>query len=241
VLEVCNLYVKLGNNLIVKDISFKAQAGDIIGLIGVNGAGKTTIIRAISGVLTPNSGKVLYDNQNLFDDLEINQAKIGTLLEGAPLYDEMNVKEFYEFIGEIHGIYKDKLKNAIINIVTKFNLENVFHQKINTLSKGYKRRVAFGGVLIHDPRFLIFDEPMDGLDPNQKLLAQNSIKELAHGRICIISTHDLQEVTQICTRIILINNGQIICDENIEEFKKRNPENPLQTFYSLTNNGGEIV
>lgn len=232
-LELSHVNIELFGQRIIHDLSFSAQKGDIIGLIGVNGAGKTTCIKSICGILEPKSGTITIDGQNIVKSRQIIQKKIGILLEGAPIYGDMKPKEFLEFIGNSYGIYGDSLKNAIIKAAEITNIQGVFHQNIDTLSKGFKRRVALAGAILHNPEILILDEPTDGLDPKQRAQALANIAQIGKARIVILSTHILADIVDICNRIILLENGRKIADMDIKEFqgKGANIEN---AFLQLT-------
>lgn len=236
-LELISVNISLLGRKIIDDISFNANSGDIIGIAGVNGAGKTTCIKAISGILEAQSGEIKIDGQNIKTNRQAIQNKIGLLLEGAPLWGDMNAKEYLEFIGQMHGLFGDDLKNAIIKAAEITNIKNVFHQKIETLSKGFKRRIAFAGAILNNPKILILDEPTDGLDPAQRAQALDIIKKMGQDRIIIFSTHILGDIGDICNRIIVINNGKKIADESIEDFKKNTKSKLEDEFLKLTGGG----
>lgn len=236
-LELISVNISLLGRKIIDDLSFNANSGDIIGIAGVNGAGKTTCIKAISGILEVQSGEIKIDGQNIKTNRQAIQSKIGLLLEGAPLWGDMNAKEYLEFIGQMHGLFGDNLKNAIIKAAEITNIQNVFHEKIETLSKGFKRRIAFAGAILNNPKILILDEPTDGLDPAQRAQALDIIKKMGQDRIIIFSTHILGDIGDICNRIIIINNGKKIADETIEDFKKNTKSKLEDEFLKLT--GGD--
>lgn len=238
-LRLDKLCFAIQNEMIVNSISFEANFGEIIGLIGPNGAGKTTIMRLMAGVLLPSAGDIFYNDIDFIKNSNELKKTIGYLPEGAPLYGDMSAKEYLEFIAKVHGFEGDKLREIVKNIAIKTNIESVFHQKIDTLSKGFRRRIAFAASAIHSPQFLVLDEPMDGLDPNQKELANNAILELAKTSNIFVSTHVLEDIEAICTRIILINNGKIIIDESKNAFLKRNSGNFREAFKQLTR--GELI
>lgn len=236
-LELISVNISLLGRKIIDDISFNANSGDIIGIAGVNGAGKTTCIKAISGILEAQSGEIKIDGQSIKTNRQEIQNKIGLLLEGAPLWGDMNAKEYLEFIGQMHGLFRDDLKNAIIKAAEITNIQNVFHQKIETLSKGFKRRIAFAGAILNNPKILILDEPTDGLDPAQRAQVLDIIKKMGQDRIIIFSTHILGDIGDICNRIIVINNGKKIADESIEDFKKNTKSKLEDEFLKLTGGG----
>lgn len=236
-LEVHDLSVSLGNIPIIKDISFEAKEGEIIAFLGPNGAGKTTCMRLLCGVYLATKGQIKLNGEVLTQDLKKYQKQIGFLPEGAPLYGNMSVKEFLEFIARCKSC--EDPKNAVIKATEHANLRSVFHQIIDTLSKGYKRRVAMAAAILGEPKVLILDEPSEGLDPNQKAKLRESVNSLSQGRIIIISTHDLEEVSQLCTRVILFDKGKIKIDETISKFKARNKGNIGKTFAELTDESAQ--
>ncbi len=229
-----NLSFTFNNQKVINSINFTANVGEIIGIIGPNGAGKTTSMRLLSGCYTPESGRIIYDGIDLNQNAIKAKKIIGYLPEGAPLYGDMTTKEYLEYIANIHCIKKENIHEIIKKIAINTNLEYVFHQKIETLSKGFRRRIAFAAAAIHSPKYLILDEPMDGLDPNQKTIANETIKKLSKNSMILISTHVLEDIEAICTRIILLNNGNIIIDEAAKDFLKRNSNNFRQAFNQLT-------
>ena len=236
-LELISVNISLLGRKIIDDLSFNAKDGDIIGLVGVNGAGKTTCIRTICGILEPQSGEIKIAGQNLKDNRTFAQKQIGLVLEGAPLWGDMNAKEYLEFLGNMHALFGNDLKKAIIKAVEITKIQNIFHQKIDTLSKGFKRRVAFAGAILHDPKILILDEPTDGLDPEQRAQALDILAKMGKDRIIIFSTHILGDIGDICNRIIVINNGKKIADETIDEFKKNTSGKLENAFFKLTGGG----
>lgn len=242
ILNVENVSLKLGGRQIIKRLSFKANYGDIIGFIGPNGAGKTTMMRIINGVLEPNEGIVSFNNIDVLNNRIEAQKQFGYLPEGGPLYLDMTPKTYLEFLGNARGIKGEELKNKIIKAVELTQLEQNFHQRIETMSKGFKRRVALAGAILHEPKLLTLDEPTDGLDPNQKIRARSTIKSLGKDKIIIISTHILDEVAAICNRVILINKGEKIIDESKDDFMLRAGTKSLdELFFELTHKPQEAL
>lgn len=234
-LEIENLVLKINNRPIIKGISFCAKPGEIIGFIGPNGAGKTSTMRMIAGVLEPDDGKIKIENIDMWQSRIKAQENLGFLPEGAPLYGEMKVKSYLEFLGNIRGLAHDKIREMIIDVVEKTNLQKVFHWRIETLSKGFRRRVALAGAMLHDPKILILDEPSDGLDPNQKRDLNIALTQIAHDKIIIISSHVLDEIIKICNRIILLNDGVIGFDGSPKDFAALSKEHLVENaFYELT-------
>jgi ABC-2 type transport system ATP-binding protein len=212
-IEVDKLTKSFGPFIAVDDISFSLKRGEVLGFLGPNGAGKTTTMRMITGFLTPTKGKISVCGNDVAENpIEIKE-KIGYVPEGAPLYGEMTVMNFLKFIADVRKIPKNKIDDAIHNAIKKLGLELVLYQQVETLSKGYKRRVGLSQAIIHDPDVLILDEPTDGLDPNQKHEVRKLIKEMASTKAIIISTHILEEVDAVCTRAMIIANGRMVVDK----------------------------
>ena len=212
-IEVDKLTKSFGPFIAVDNISFSLKRGEVLGFLGPNGAGKTTTMRMITGFLAPTKGKISVCGNDVAENpIEIKE-KIGYVPEGAPLYGEMTVMNFLKFIADVRKIPKNKVDNAIHNAIKKLGLELVLYQQVETLSKGYKRRVGLSQAIIHDPDVLILDEPTDGLDPHQKHEVRKLIKEMASTKAIIISTHILEEVDAVCTRAMIIANGRMVVDK----------------------------
>jgi len=216
-IEVKALDKKFGAIHAVKNLSFSVQKGEVLGFLGPNGAGKSTTMKMITGFLEPTSGTVSVCGHDILEDPIAVKEKIGYLPEGAPAYGEMTVKNFLDFIADIRGLKGKEKQNRVDGIIIKINLETVRNQTIDTLSKGFKRRVGVAQALLHDPEVLIMDEPTDGLDPNQKHEVRMLINEMAEHKAIIISTHIMEEVDAICTRAIIIASGQLLFDGTPEE------------------------
>ncbi len=213
--EVEGLTKHYGPIRAVDGISFKVGRGEVVGFMGPNGAGKTTAMRLITGFLEPDSGRVEVAGHDLATESLAARQKVGYLPENAPAYGEMTVVGFLEFIGEARAI--DDIPGAIKRVVEMTGLTKVQHQTIETLSKGYKRRVGLAQALIHDPEVLILDEPTDGLDPNQKAVVQKLLANLSADKCIIVSTHILDEVERICNRAMIISQGRILVDSTPQE------------------------
>ena len=216
-IEVKSLDKKFGAIHAVRNLSFSVKKGEILGFLGPNGAGKTTTMKMITGFLKPTSGTVTVCGHDVLEDPIAVKEKIGYLPEGAPSYGEMTVKGFLDFIADIRGLKGQDKQNHVDAIIKKINLETVRNQTIDTLSKGFKRRVGVAQALMHDPEVLIMDEPTDGLDPNQKHEVRTLIKEMVAHKAIIISTHIMEEVDAICTRAIIIASGQLLFDGTPKE------------------------
>lgn len=220
-IEVSHLSKDYGNFSAVRDVSFGLVPGEILGFLGPNGAGKSTSMKMLTGFLRPSSGNVSIWGCDVWSDPIAAQQHLGYLPEGAPAYEEMRVHGFLKFIGEARGLSGQSLTQAIDQVAVTMSLQDVLAQKIETLSKGFKRRVGLAQAIIHDPDVLILDEPTDGLDPNQKHQVREMIKGLSREKIVIVSTHILEEVTAVCNRAVVLSAGQIVADTSPEELLTR--------------------
>ncbi|HTT08695.1 MAG TPA: ABC transporter ATP-binding protein [Gammaproteobacteria bacterium] len=220
-IEVKNLSKYFGALRAVDNVSFNVARGDVLGFLGPNGAGKSTTMKMITGFLEPTGGTVNVCGFDLAASPVMLKSKIGYLPEGAPAYGEMTPASFLQFVGEIRGLRGARLAERIRDVVGKIHLETVLHQRIETLSKGYKRRVGVAQAILHDPEVLIMDEPTDGLDPNQKHEVRTLIKEMAATKAIVISTHILEEVNAVCTRAIIIAAGRLLFEGTPAELEAR--------------------
>jgi len=220
-IEVRNLSRRFGHLTAIDDISFSVRAGETLGFLGPNGAGKSTTMKIITGFLAPTSGTVSVFGFDIEGQTIEAQKRIGYLPEGAPCYEEMNPRQFLEFIAAVRGYRGSAVGERVAAVVDTMELHSVLGQKIETLSKGFKRRVGLAQALIHDPDALILDEPTDGLDPNQKHQVRELIRGLSREKIVIISTHILEEVTAVCTRAVIIAEGKIVSDCSPAELEAR--------------------
>ena len=216
-IEVKSLDKKFGAIHAVNNLSFSVRKGEVLGFLGPNGAGKSTTMKMITGFLEPTSGTVSVCGHDILENPIAVKKKIGYLPEGAPAYGEMTVKNFLDFIADIRGLKGKDKQGRVDEIIEKINLQTVRNQTIDTLSKGFKRRVGVAQALLHDPEVLIMDEPTDGLDPNQKHEVRMLINEMAEHKAIIISTHIMEEVDAICTRAIIIASGQLLFDGTPKE------------------------
>ena len=217
-LEIKNISKKYANQIALKDISFSLKKGDIVGFLGPNGAGKTTLMKIITSTLKQDKGEVYVYGNNTISDEIITKNDIGYLAENNPLYKEMNVTEYLDFIASIYNI-KNK-KNLINDLILKTGLEKEKYKLIENLSKGYKQRVGIASALINNPKVLILDEPTTGLDPNQLVEIRNLIKDVGKEKIVLLSTHILQEIPKICNHIIIIKEGEIVENIKMENLNK---------------------
>ena len=230
-IEIRELHKRFGSIHAVRGISFSVHKGEVLGFLGPNGAGKSTTMKMITGFLEPTSGYVSVAGLDIHEHpIEIKK-KIGYLPEGAPLYGEMTVTAFLNFLADVRGMTGAYRDNRIEEVIRKIHLESVRHQTIETLSKGYKRRVGFAHSILHDPEILIMDEPTDGLDPNQKHEVRTLIQEMATNKAIVISTHILEEVDAICTRAIIIARGKLLFDGTPAELHTRSESGKLEDVF----------
>ena len=212
---------RFGELLAVDAVSLSVEAGQVLGFLGPNGAGKTTTMRMIAGFMEPTAGSASVCGHDVIDDPVGVRRNIGFLPEGAPTYGDMTARSYLEFIAEIRGFDGGEKRRRVRRIVEMVALEGVLHQRIETLSKGYKRRVGLAQSLLHDPPVLILDEPTDGLDPNQKRHVRDLIREMSAEKAIVISTHILEEVDAVCDRAVVIAKGSLKADGTPEELRAR--------------------
>jgi ABC-2 type transport system ATP-binding protein len=198
----------------VDDVTFTVSPGEVLGFLGPNGAGKTTTMRMLAGFVAPTSGKASICGHDVETDPLGAKASLGYLPEGAPTYGEMTVRRFLEFIADIRHLDGAQRKTRLDHVIERLQLQKVLDQTIETLSKGFRRRVGLAQAIVHDPPVLILDEPTDGLDPNQKHEVRALINDMAKDKIIVISTHILEEVSAVCTRAIIIARGRIVADDS---------------------------
>ena len=220
-IEVEQLSRNFGEIKAVDDVSFSVGRGEVLGFLGPNGAGKTTTMRMITGFLLPSSGSVRVCGVDVEQDARSAQRRIGYLPENAPLYGEMEVVGLLRFVAEVRLIEPARINQAIDRVVSLCSLEDVVHQRVETLSKGFQRRVGLAIALIHDPEILILDEPTDGLDPNQKHEVRELIGSMSKDKCIILSTHILEEVDAVCSRAVIIARGKIVADAPPDELRRR--------------------
>ena len=221
--EIQNLRKTFGPIVAVDGVSFSVRKGEVVGFLGPNGAGKSTTMKMITGFLTPTSGTVRICGHDVQEEALAAKTRIGYLPEGAPAYDDMTPASFLTFIGEMRGYRGEILKRTVSETVEKVNLQSVVDQPIETLSKGFKRRVGLAQALLHDPEVLVLDEPTDGLDPNQKHEVRTLIRAMAQEKAIILSTHILEEVHAVCSRAMIIAKGKVVFDGTPAEFEGQAP------------------
>ena len=212
-IEITQLTKRYGALTAVDDVSFNVAPGEVLGFLGPNGAGKSTTMKVITGFLAPTSGTVRVMGHDIETDSLAARRTMGYLPEGASSYPEMTVRSFLGFIGDIRGLVGAQRRTRLDDVIARLGLADVLPQVIETLSKGFRRRVGLAQALLHDPRVLILDEPTDGLDPNQKHDVRTLINDLAKDKIIVISTHILEEVEAVCSRAIIIADGRLLADD----------------------------
>ncbi len=219
-ISVKQLRRTFGPIVAVDDVSFEVAKGDVLGFLGPNGAGKSTAMKMLACFLPPDSGTATVCGHDILKDPIAVRKSVGYLAENAPAYNEMTVGGFLNFVCDARQITGQARNKAMDRIVPLCSINSVYHQTIDTLSKGYRRRVGLAQALIHDPQVLILDEPTDGLDPNQKHEVRQLINEMAQDKCIIISTHILEEVELVCNRAIIIAKGRILVDSTPDDLKK---------------------
>jgi ABC-2 type transport system ATP-binding protein len=239
-LQVESLRKSFGRRVAVESVSFALDVGEVVGFLGPNGAGKTTTMRMIAGYLEPDDGSARIFNIDVTRDRQRAQERVGYLPEGAPLYGEMTPWSYLRFIAEARGMAPDAARHAVARAAKDARLDDALERPIETLSKGYRRRVGLAAALVHDPMLLILDEPTDGLDPNQRQAVRDLIRRLGEDRGLIISTHSLEEVEAVCTRAIVIHKGKVVADATPKDIAA--PHNgSLEVAFRVLTGGEERV
>ena len=221
-ISVSNLSRYYGSTLAVSDVSFEITSGEVVGLLGHNGAGKTTIMKMITGFIEPSSGSVEVDGLALGENTVGIQKKIGYLPENCPVWPEMRVTDYLIYQAKLHLVEEAMIGSLVSEAIEKTRLTEKATARIDTLSRGYRQRVGVAQALLHKPDILILDEPTNGLDPNQILQMRELIKELAKSSTVIVSTHVLQEVQAICERVLIMRGGQLVLDSKIKDLQSEN-------------------
>ena len=230
-IEIENLVKKFGQLTAVDNISFSVDSGEVLGFLGPNGAGKSTTMKMITGFLAPTSGSIKVCGFPVTGDAREAKEKIGYLPEGAPCYGEMTPYQFLQFIADVRHLKGEQRKQRIETVIEQLHLHKVINRPIDTLSKGFKRRVGLSQAILHDPQVLVLDEPTDGLDPNQKYEVRQLIKSMSKDKIVVISTHILEEVDAVCSRAIIIANGKIVADETPQQLLSRSPSGRMDDVF----------
>lgn len=234
-LKVDQLAKSFGSRSAVRGATFTVATGETVAFLGPNGAGKSTTLRMIAGFLEPDAGDAFINGVSILSDRTRAQLSLGYLAEGAPLYLDLSVRDFLGFLARTHGLDRKSAKAAIARVAEDAAITDVISRPIETLSKGYRRRVALAGAIVHDPPVLILDEPTDGLDPNQKQAMRSLIARMGKEKAILISTHQLDEVEAMCSRAVVIDRGEIVADASPADLAKRTPSGRLEdAFHALT-------
>jgi len=220
-IETRDLSKRYGDLIAVDGISFSVQPGQVLGFLGPNGAGKSTTMKMLAGFLTPSAGSASICGYDVIDSALAAKRLVGYLPEGAPCYGEMSVRAFLEFVADIRGLGGAARRRQLDDAIGRLSLQGVVQQSIDTLSKGFKRRVGLAQAILHDPKVLILDEPTDGLDPNQKHEVRALIQAMAKDKTIIVSTHILEEVHAVCNRAIIIARGKVLADDTPSALEAR--------------------
>ncbi len=219
-IKIENLTKYYGELKAVDSVSFEIQKGEILGLLGPNGAGKTTIYRILTGYLSPTSGSIKVKNFNIDDNLIEIKKLIGYLPEAAPIYQDMLVFDYLNYIADIRRVEKEKKMAHLRDLADLCSLNEVMHFSVNELSKGYRQRVGIAHALMGDPEILVLDEPTSGLDPNQIVETRDIIRRIGKEKTIVFSTHILSEAEATCDRVVIINRGKIVADDTVDGLRK---------------------
>ena len=226
-----NLSKNYDGLLAVDNLSFSVEPGEVLGFLGPNGAGKSTTMRMLAGFITPTSGSGSICGHDVATDALAAKSVLGYLPEGAPLYGDMTVRAFLAFVADLRALEGEHRRQRLDYVVDRLQLGAVYEQTIETLSKGFKRRVGLAHAIVHDPKVLILDEPTDGLDPLQKHEVRTLIGEIAKEKTIVISTHILEEVDAVCTRAIIIAHGKLVADDTPAALRARSPSGRLEDLF----------
>ncbi|HNP34791.1 MAG TPA: ABC transporter ATP-binding protein [Woeseiaceae bacterium] len=232
--QIDGLTKRYGRHTVVDKLSFACEAGEVLGFLGPNGAGKSTTMKMLTGFVAPSAGTASIRGHDIQSDTLAAQRCIGYLPEGAPLYAEMTVRTFLDFIANIRGLDGTRRRNRMQEVIELLHLGPVLDQSIDTLSKGFKRRVGLAQAIVHDPEILILDEPTDGLDPNQKHEVRQLIRSMSAEKLIVISTHILEEVDAVCTRAIIVANGRLLVDDTPAALAEQGNADLESVFRNLT-------
>lgn len=237
IIEVRSLYKQFADICAVDQVSFAAGKGEIIALLGPNGAGKSTLMNMIAGYLAPSGGDIFINDIDIREYPLAAKQNIGFLAEGAPLYGDMSTATFLNYMADLKGLNKIQKRQRLDEIKDMAQIAPVWDKKIETLSKGYQRRVGFAQSLISDPLLLLLDEPTDGLDPNQKEHIRHLIKQLGKNKTIIISTHLLDDVAEMCNRVLLMNRGSIVADGTLQDILQHSEKHSLEDAFRYLTGG----
>ncbi|NLG76727.1 MAG: ATP-binding cassette domain-containing protein [Xanthomonadaceae bacterium] len=238
-IEISHLTKRYGALTAVDDISFNVEAGQVLGFLGPNGAGKSTTMKMITGFLSPTAGSIRVCGHDVEREPIAAKSCMGYLPEGAPSYAEMSVRAFLNFIADVRGLSAQRRRARLDDVIERLGLAGVLEQVIETLSKGFRRRVGLAQALLHDPQVLILDETTDGLDPNQKHEVRTLINAMSKDKIIVISTHILEEVDAVCNRAIIIASGKILADDTPQALAARAPSGRLDDVFRQITTGAK--
>jgi len=230
-LEIDSLTKRFDAVTAVSGLTLTVRPGEVLGFLGPNGAGKTTTMKMVTGFLAPDGGRARICGHDIVTDTIAAQKKLGYLPEGAPAYGEMTPREFLRFVARVRGLSGTDAEAAIAAAIARTALEAVLDRPVETLSKGFRRRVGLAQAILHDPEVLILDEPTDGLDPNQKHAVRELIRVLSPAKTIVISTHLLEEVDAICTRAVIIERGRLVADGTPAELAAQAPNGRLDDLF----------
>ncbi|MDX1499153.1 MAG: ATP-binding cassette domain-containing protein [Woeseiaceae bacterium] len=233
-LKTDGLTKRYGRHTVVDNLSIECGAGEVLGFLGPNGAGKSTTMKMLTGFVAPSAGTASICGHDVRTETRAAQARLGYLPEGAPLYAEMTPRSFLDFIADVRGLAGDTRRRRLGEVIERLHLEPVLGQTIDTLSKGFKRRVGLAQAILHDPDVLILDEPTDGLDPNQKHEVRELIRSMAADKLIVISTHILEEVGAVCTRAMIIADGRLLVDDTPDNLAARGDGSLDRVFRDVT-------
>jgi len=236
-ITIKNLTKYYGDLCAVNNVSFEIKKGEILGLLGPNGAGKTTIYRILTGYLRPTSGTIKVKNFNIHDHLLEIKKRIGYLPEAAPVYHDMLVFDYLDYVADIRGVDKGKKLSHIRELAELCSLNEVMHYAVQELSKGYRQRVGIAHALMGDPEILVLDEPTAGLDPNQIVETREIIRRIGKKKTIIFSTHILSEAEATCDRVVIINQGRIVADDTIDSLRKSLKEKSFEKIFRKLTKG----
>lgn len=238
-IEVKNITKKYGNFVAVDNISFTIKDGEIVGLLGPNGAGKSTTMNTITGFIEQTEGNVIVNGYDTLKKSKRAKSQIGYMPEGVPLYDDLSIKEFVTYMAELKKVKRKEKKEQVQDIIKKTGLDEIQNKLIKNLSRGQKQRVSLAGALVGNPKVLILDEPTVGLDPKQIMEIRSLIKDLGREHTVILSSHILSEVSQICDRVIIINNGKIVAEDTPEHLENKVSSNNI-IYITVEDNDDKI-
>jgi len=208
---------RYGDVLAVDDLSFEVQRGEVVGFLGPNGAGKSTTMKMITGTLQPDEGVVRFDGASILDDVTAAKRRVGYLPESNPLYDELLVAEYLEYVAELRGLSPEQTRLGVSDAVDETDIGDVFYRPIGECSKGYRQRIGLAGAILHKPELLVLDEPTEGLDPNQRVEIRKLVGSLGRERTVLLSTHVMQEVEATCSRLVILSRGRLAAEGGVQE------------------------